>query len=163
MSVTAVDRLGEVAVVESADDGVQSFLPERRNVLTFVADVADEGKGEEEVADEVAEDGSFRRVEVLVVGAAKSSNSARGLEESKDVGRKGKKSHPSAKAFIGPPLPSRFFSFHSKRSSCRSSCPTSARRKYQLSCFVKFSFSLFRSSSSPPCAPQTLPFPPYPS
>jgi hypothetical protein len=64
MRSTTVDGLGQVGVVDSPDDRKTTFRPE---FVTFVADVADEGEGEKEVTDEVAEDRGFLWIEILVI------------------------------------------------------------------------------------------------
>jgi len=54
----SIDRFREVCVVNRSNDWVKSIGPECRN-LGRRCDVSNEGKGEEEMFDEVAEDWKF--------------------------------------------------------------------------------------------------------
>ena len=70
----SIDRFREICIVNRSNDWVESVGPEGGN-LGRRGDIANEGKGKEEMLDEVAEDGKFSgRNRFLIRTIRKNSN-----------------------------------------------------------------------------------------
>ena len=70
----SIDRLGEVGIMDSSNDGEQPFGPERRDASRG-SYISNERKGEKEVFDEVTKDGKFSGRDRVFISAARTQES----------------------------------------------------------------------------------------
>ena len=68
----SIDRFREICIVNRSNDWVKSIGPESRD-LGGRGDIANEGKGKEEMLDEVAKDGKFSRRNRFLVRTVRNS------------------------------------------------------------------------------------------